>query len=84
MKNSEYDGVNTNIVRPSWNEPQTMPNNLLQPGPTHVLPLLTARLRKTVRQTLRAGFCFVINKLATEHHNTILLLNVKTHNHNEN
>jgi len=32
----------------------TLANTLLQPGPTHVVPSLTARLRKSVRETLRA------------------------------
>jgi hypothetical protein len=41
---------------------KSIANTLLQPGPTHVVPSLTARLRKGVRETLRAGFCFVTTK----------------------
>jgi hypothetical protein len=33
----------------------TMHNNLLQPGPTHVVPSLTARLRKVVVEILRTA-----------------------------
>jgi hypothetical protein len=32
------------------NMSKTSPNNLLQPGPTHVVPLFTARLRKSLRR----------------------------------
>jgi hypothetical protein len=37
------------------NKQQIMPNGLVQPGPTHVVPLLTARLTKALSNPLNTG-----------------------------